>query len=372
LRSHQVQCSASTISLVSTFRNEILEQNPELAEELLSEIEKMKNEKEKLVAEHQRMLKEKEDLEQQLLDKVKDGGEGSTVSKTSATATGVSSGAWGTGEATSSSLSMPPSASGSHQPPDDSVPSKTSATATGVSGGSWGAGEATSPPVPMSSSASGSPQLKNDSAPSKTSATATGVSGGSWGAGEATSPPVSMSSSSTGSPPPQDGSEPFKTSATATGESGDSLNAGQGTTSPVSTSALSSAPASTDDDAQFEADTECFENNAIEPSSTETATTRKSDGSSTATDFSLRGFLQEVMKEFEKDIGRITGLLLPVITPMLEAGNFAWKHAKVLFRGIKHQWEKYQSSQKEAAQQGGKEGGDESVPSQASKTSDVA
>ena len=235
--------------------NEILEQNPELAEELLSEIDRMKDEKEQLERERQRMLAQKAELEQQLLEKAKSAEKAGTA----AGGGGDSRGMWGASAATASSSSSP-------QPKQS--------TSSSSSSSSLDDGEGV--PAQVDSTPNGGAAF--------VSATDTKQSTGNTTLQEAT-----------------------ETDGETTTDEDDDLCA---------------------------------------PAATET-TAAATDDSSKSTDFSLKGLIQEMMTEFEKDVHRITSLIFPVVKPMFEAGNFAWKYVKVLFQGAKRQMEKYRQQQQQ-------------------------
>ena len=80
------------------------------------------------------------------------------------------------------------------------------------------------------------------------------------------------------------------------------------------------------------------------PESTSTTSAATRDDSSTSTDFSLKGFLQEVLTEFEKDVHRMTSLFLPVIKPIYTAGNKAWNYVKWVFKSAKAGYQKYKDA----------------------------
>ena len=230
-----------------------------MAEELLSEIDRMKDEKEQLERERQRMLVQKEELEQQLLEKA----------KTSAT-TGGGGGS------------------------------------EGASVGRWGAGP----------TASSSPQPKQSASPVATSSNAdtTETDGED-------DPFLEDTTVSSGNITAEDQEGRVDT--------GDDNDLCMPTSTEPTTKQSDPTPSST---------------TTTETSSDGTAAATE-DASQKTADFSLKSFLQEFVKEFERDVHRITTLMLPVVKPMLDAGNFAWKYVKVIFHGAKRQMEKYKSQQ---------------------------
>ena len=215
------------------FRNEILEQNPELAEELLGEIDRMKEEKERLEKERKEMLAQKELLEQQLAEKNNDG---------STSASGGSSRMWGA-------------------PLDTGIPRSKSQSTEGSSTGST-----------LSS-------LVDD---------------------------IQSSTIESAYDTYQDHSAADKEEE--------------------------------DDDEEEKEKDPC---GTPEPN---TSSAAKVDSSSTSTDFSLKGFIQEVMIEFEKDVHRVTSLILPVVKPIFGAGNKAWNYVKWVFRSARQQYQRYKAA----------------------------
>ena len=260
------------------FRNEILEQNPELADELLSEIDRMKDEKEKLEQERQRMMAQKEELEKQLLDKT----------------TKESVGRWGTAAASTNTVSS----SSAPQPNPSSAPVSPSSSSVEENSGFVEGETAILLEEDANQQSTGNNTLEEEG------------TGRTDNFDDGLCVPASMES----------------------------------TSSRQSDSTVASS--STDE--------------RLSSESTAAAAAAEEDPSSTSSDFSLKSFLQEFFHEFERDVHRITTLMLPVVKPILDAGSKAWKYAKIIFHGAKRQMEKYRKQQQQQQQQpkSGEAGGD--------------
>jgi len=265
-------------------RNDILEQNPELAEELLSEIDRMKEEKERLEEARQEMLKQKEELEQQLVLQ-----QASEATKSSTSATHTGTGIWGG------------SGSGSDTASDAS--SKTGGTAF----------------VPHTSAST-----KEDDA----TATVTGPTSSTSG-NNATAPTTTM------------------TEQDATEEQDDDCN-------PTATATATD----TDEVTITDTDEEATESSTTSDAATDNAVESTPQNQQHATtDFSIKGFMTEMMSEFQKDVHRITTIIFPIIQPMFQAGNKAWKaghkawgYLKQVYHYAKGHVEKYRSQRPEQSQ----------------------
>lgn len=81
---------------------------------------------------------------------------------------------------------------------------------------------------------------------------------------------------------------------------------------------------------------------------TETGRSEAATETSENSDFSLTGFIQGIMTEFENDIHRIARLILPIVRPLLDAKDFAWKYLRAMFHSAKQQMEMYQQKQESA------------------------
>ncbi|CAB9516207.1 expressed unknown protein [Seminavis robusta] len=125
----------------------------------------------------------------------------------------------------------------------------------------------------------------------------------------------------------------------------------QSATGPASSTPVSGSGSNSQQSTETAKDSSSSSSSTEEPDMCGNPTTTEVDDKEQqpATDFSLKTFVQEVIAEFEKDARRFTTLIFPVVKPLFSAGNFAWRHLKVLFHGAKEQLKKYKESSSDSS-----------------------